>query len=285
MPLLWCLGFVKAMLWQTNVRGVALSVAVSIKHRLVPVAKFIAPRWFWRRKFHKMRRCAQCDPELMLVRSLCEPARVSLDIGADAGQFSIAMLESSLSTIAFEPRPSQARALAQMFDAVGAPVRVEAVALSDQSGWTTMRVLESDPGRSTIDNANPLIDEDGSQVGTIEVPVRRLDDLALGDVGFIKIDVEGHELAVLRGATETLKRNRPALLVEAEERHHPDAVGAIAELLSTLGYTGYFDLDGTRRPIAELLPDEHQNPSNITGWKEGSVRRGVYVNNFVFLPD
>ena len=187
--------------------------------------------------------------------------------------------------IAFEPRPSQARALAAMFNAVGAPVRVEAVALSDKPGVTAMRVLESDPGRSTIDRANTLSDEDGSRVGTIEVPMRRLDDLGMGDVGFVKIDVEGHELAVLRGAAETLQRNRPALLVEAEERHYPNAVTAIKEFLSALGYTGYFDLDGTRRPIDEFYPDEHQNPSNIASWKHGWATRGVYVNNFVFLPE
>jgi FkbM family methyltransferase len=279
------LGFVPAMLCRTNFRETALSVAASVKHRIAPAVKAVAPRWFWRRKFGALQRHAQYDPELWLVRSLCDPARVSLDIGACFGEYSVAMLESSLSVIAFEPQPSQARALAAMFDTVGAPVQVEAVALSDQSGVTAMRVLESDPGRSTIDSANPLIDEDGSRVGTIEVPVRRLDDLALGDVGFVKIDVEGHELAVLRGAAETLKRNRPPLLVEAEERHHRNAVAAITEFLSALGYSGYFDVDGTRRPIDEFHPDEHQNPSNIASWKDHWVKRGVYVNNFLFLPD
>ena len=262
-----------------------MSVAISVKRRLAPVAKTIAPHWFWRRKFGILQRLGQSNPEMRLVRSLCDPARVSLDIGADVGGFSIAMLESSLSVIAFEPRPSQARALAAMFDAVGAAVQVEAVALSDKPGVTAMRVLESDPGRSTIDSANALSDQDGSRVGRIEVPVRRLDDLGLGDVGFVKLDVEGHELAVLRGAAETLRRNRPTLLVEAEERHHRNSVAAITEFLSSLGYTGYFDLDGTRRPIDEFYPDEHQNPSNIAGWKDGWATRGVYVNNFVFLPE
>lgn len=273
------------MLSPANVREAILSVAISVKRQLASVAKTIAPRWFWRREFGIQKRLGQSNPEMQLVRSLCDPARVSLDIGADVGGFSIAMLESSQSVIAFEPRPSQARALAAMFNAVGAPVRVEAVALSDKPGVTAMRVLESDPGRSTIDRANTLSDEDGSRVGTIEVPMRRLDDLGMGDVGFVKIDVEGHELAVLRGAAETLQRNRPALLVEAEERHYPNAVTAIKEFLSALGYTGYFDLDGTRRPIDEFYPDEHQNPSNIASWKHGWATRGVYVNNFVFLPE
>ena len=40
------------------------------------------------------------------------------------------------------------------------------------------------------------------------------------NVGFIKIDVEGHEHAVLEGATKTIKRNMPNLLVEMEEKHN-----------------------------------------------------------------
>jgi FkbM family methyltransferase len=261
-----------------------MSVAVVVKRRLAPLAKTVAPSWFWRRKYGILQRLGESKPEVQLVRSLCDPDRVSLDIGAADGEFAIAMLAASRSVIAFEPQPTQARALAAMFDAVGSKVRVEATALSDRPGVTKMRVLESDVGRSTIDSDNALTDADGSRVGTIEVQVRRLDDLQLDDVGFVKIDVEGHELAVLLGAADTLKRNRPTLYVEAEERHHPHAVAAITEFLAGLGYTGYFDVDGIRRPLGEFDPAEHQNPANIGGWKDGWVTLGVYVNNFVFLP-
>lgn len=255
-------------------------LVVSAKRQLAPLAKLVAPRWFWRRKYRILQVLGRSHSEMRLVRSLCAPDRVSVDIGADVGEFAIAMLGSSRSVIAFEPRPTQAKSLAAMFGAVGAAVRVEAVAVSDQSGITTMRVVKSAPGRSTIDRHNALTDAGGSPVGTIEVPVVRLDDLQLDQVGFVKIDVEGHELAVLRGAADTLKRNRPALFIEAEERHHPRAVAAIAEFLAGLGYMGYFEVDGIRRPLEEFDLAEHQNPGNI----DGQATRGTYVNNFVFLP-
>jgi len=165
-----------------------MSVAVLVKRRLAPLAKTVAPGWFWRRKHRFLQRHGESNPEVQLVRSLCNPDRVSLDIGAAAGEFTIAMLAASRSVIAFEPQPTPARALAAMFDAVGSTVRVEAVAVSDKPGVTKMRVLESDPGRSTIDSDNALNDPDGSRVGTIEVQVRRLDDLQLDDVGFVKVD-------------------------------------------------------------------------------------------------
>ena len=78
-----------------SVREAILSVAISVKRQLASVAKTIAPRWFWRREFGIQKRLGQSNPEMQLVRSLCDPARVSLDIGADVGGFSIAMLESS----------------------------------------------------------------------------------------------------------------------------------------------------------------------------------------------
>lgn len=261
-----------------------MPVSASAKRRLAPLAKVVAPRWFWRRKYDILARLGVSRPDIQLVRALCDPERISLDIGADVGEFAIAMATSSRSVVAFEPRSAQAGALATMFAAVGAAILVETVALSDRAGVTAMRVLESAPGRSTIDPGNALEDTEGSRIGVIEVPMRRLDDLQLDDVGFIKIDVEGHELAVLHGAEDTLRRNRPTLLVEAEERHHRDAVAVVTEFLTGLGYAGYFGVDGSWRPIAEFDPGQHQNPAHITGRDDGWTTRGRYVNDFVFVP-
>lgn len=262
-----------------------MAVARSVKRWLAPAAQKLAPSLFWRRKFRILQSLGQSRPDIQLVASLCEPRRISVDIGADLGEFTIAMLASSRSVIAFEPRPAQARDLASMFDAVGAAVQVEAVALSDEPGVMTMRVVASEPGRSTIEAGNALGDVSDGTIRSIEVPVRRLDDLGLTDIGLIKIDVEGHELAVLHGATKTLTQQRPVIVVEAEERHHPNSVAEITGLLQGLGYAGYFDLDGVRRPIAEFDPAQHQDPANVGSQEDGWAGRGVYVNNFVFVPE
>nr|WP_307856811.1 FkbM family methyltransferase [Mycolicibacter acidiphilus] len=256
-----------------------------IKRRTAPLARAIAPRWYWQRKYRILQEIAATKPELQLVTSLCDPSRISVDVGAAVGEFCVAMLRSSRSVIAFEPRPAQARALKAMFDAVGVRADVKAMALSDHPGTTAMRVVESDPGRSTIEASNTLADAQHSPVATIDVPVLQLDDLHLRDVGFVKIDVEGHELAVLHGAAETLRRNRPALLIEAEERHHPNAVAEITRWLGGLNYTGHFDIKGTLRPIDEFDPETHQSPANVGGWEDNWMIRGVYVNTFVFLPE
>ena len=67
-----------------------------------------------------------------------------------------------------------------------------------------------------------------------------LDDVTLPRIGFIKIDVEGHELNVLEGAKRTISRDRPTLLIECEERHNPGGVSKLRELFRDAGYEGRF---------------------------------------------
>ena len=66
-------------------------------------------------------------------------------------------------------------------------------------------------------------------------------------MSFIKIDVEGHEEAVLRGMQGLMRCWRPTVLVEVEERHNPGAVGRVAAFMATHGYQGFFLLAGSWR--------------------------------------
>ena len=91
-------------------------------------------------------------------------------------------------------------------------------------------------GRSTIEEGNKLVHDDIASVEEVEVDVTTLDQHALTNVGFIKIDVEGHELAVVKGAAETLVRECPNLLIEANSHHYPNAVSEIHRFLAGLGY-------------------------------------------------
>jgi hypothetical protein len=55
-------------------------------------------------------------------------------------------------------------------------------------------------------------------------------------------------------------------------------------LLTGLPYKGYFDIGDGRRAVEEFDAARHQNPANIGGREDGWAARGVYVNNFVFVP-
>jgi len=100
-----------------------------------------------------------------------------------------------------------------------------------------------------------------------------LDDFDLPAVGFVKIDVEGHEEAVLKGGEKLLARDRPVYMIEIEERHNPGALSRIVQYFNGQEYDAMF-YDGIRmRTIEEFIQQRHQT----TGSR-------VYVNNFFFYP-
>src|SRR5262249_30908475 len=91
---------------------------------------------------------------------------------------------------------------------------------------------------------------------TVMVETIRLDDLDVDNVGVIKIDVEGHELNVLRGAEDLVRRWLPILIVEIEEKRAPVA-GTIG-LLESWGYRGSFFRSGGWHPLADFDLVGHQ---------------------------
>lgn len=191
------------------------------------------------------------EPELRLLPRLCDPSALSLDVGANNGVYTYFLHRYSGGVVAFEPQPALAGLLAEAF--AGA-VRVERVALSAGAGAAALRVpiAGADSGMATIEAANDL---GTAPCSVLQVPCRPLDAFDLPRVGFIKIDVEGHELAVLTGARRLLERDRPNLLIEAEDRHRSDAVTTLAAWLGELGYAGRFLAGGRLHPMAELGGD------------------------------
>ena len=118
-------------------------------------------------------------------------------------------------------------------------------------------------GRSTIDPANCFDPEIIAGTDELEVETRRIDDYDLADVGFIKIDVEGHELAVLAGAAATLARHKPNLLIECNDEHQPDAVERLGAWLAAHEYMAAFVDGRALRPIDEYRRDVHWTKREI----------------------
>jgi FkbM family methyltransferase len=176
------------------------------------------------------------ERELRLVACFADPLRPAFDIGTHFGVWSAAMVPHFSAVHAFEAMPRLAAILRRGHR--GGRVIVHEVAVSNRAGRTTLRTPVAGWGRSTVEPLNRLSglrDEDGA-VREFEVPTARLDDMNLPDPAFIKIDVEGHELAVLEGARSLLARARPVLVVEMEDRHAPETRAPILALLSDLGY-------------------------------------------------
>jgi FkbM family methyltransferase len=243
------------------------------------LAMTIAPRLVWRRRL----RTWQIDPgedEAILLPSLASRSKLSIDIGAAKGSYTAALIPLSRKVVAFEPTPFALRYLRRLFRGTRV-VTIEAVALSNRNGNVTMRFPLESFWRSTIESRNEL--RYTPNVDEFSVRARRLDDYRFTSVGFIKIDVEGHEMAVLEGAEVTIGRSRPNVLVEVEEQHCDGAIANVCNYFGRLNYEGFFLDHGKILPISRFSLEQHQRVSNLDA--KGNRRQGyTYVNNFVFVP-
>lgn len=222
--------------------------------------------------------------ELRMVKHLCRPDRDSIDVGANIGTYLHSMKRHSRRVYAFEPIPWLAQLLAKKF---GTKVVVKSVALSRDANDAVLHIPAID-GRPVTGLSTLSEDLAAQRMPYCDIPVetRPLDEVYSGDVGFIKIDVEGCEQSVLQGAQRTIERCRPRVLVEAEERHAPGSVVRIQDFFHRLGYRGYFVFRRHLEPIECFDPEKMQRSRDIADYTLGVPRARFegYINNFLFLP-
>jgi FkbM family methyltransferase len=241
---------------------ISITFEERLKYALVPGPLYI------RYRVRKERR--RGEAELALLPFLVDPGRNAVDAGANKGVYTHVISRLARRTHAFEPNPKIFRILKRN---VGGSVTTWPVALADTSGHGILRLPLGSKGHS---NQGGSLNEATVQGGftPIEIETIRLDDLGLPDIGFMKIDVEGFEAAVLRGAQATIARDRPTLLIEMEEKHTKRPIEEDLSKVLALGYDGFF-LDGPRgmRPLSAFDPvAHHRRPQDR------------YVFNFIFLP-
>jgi FkbM family methyltransferase len=223
--------------------------------------------------------------ELHVVDHLCRPHQDSIDIGANDGCYIHVMKRHSRYVHAFEPIPWLAENLHKKFRY---GVAIKQLALSNEPGKSVLRLPIVNghlvPGCSSISQE---ASEYYSQYQEIPVQMERLDDVYNGNVGFIKIDVEGHEESVLEGAKQTIARCQPRMLVEIDERLAHNGYEHISKFFRDLDYRGFlivnrqvigaerYDRATMQRP--EDLPD-------LTARLEVRPRFTRYLHNFLFFP-
>ena len=128
--------------------------------------------------------------------------RLALDIGANVGLWSRDLVKNFTQVIAFEPVAMFRECLTRNVFAKNLDVRP--IALGDQEGMISMIITEGNTGHTHVDP--------NSANGDTEIT--KLDSLNLDNVDYIKIDCEGYEYRVLRGAEQTIKRCRPVVVIE-----------------------------------------------------------------------
>jgi FkbM family methyltransferase len=177
---------------------------------------------------HHARGCFYEEDLLDALHALLAPDDLVLDVGANIGNHTVFLAAiRQCRVIAIEPDPGNFAHLERnvALNQLAPRVTLIHAAASDVSG-ACVQILSRVPGNSGAVSVG-LTDEDTG------IPSIRLDDLQVGGVPkLIKVDTEGMDLAVLRGASELLARSDPIVVVEAADIEEYDAIAAFLEQFS-----------------------------------------------------
>ncbi|MDB5295150.1 MAG: hypothetical protein JWO31_1133 [Phycisphaerales bacterium] len=165
--------------------------------------------------------------EIGYVRRLlaAEPARCVWDVGANVGFWTLffaGLQPPVVRTVAFEPDATNLRLLRMNLERnrLTDVVAVRDCALSDAAGEATFYADDVSGATGSLESGHAFVTKlFGQKTRPVAVPVSTIDaEVArlAAPPNFVKIDVEGHEAAVLRGAADTLDRYRPRLIVEVQ---------------------------------------------------------------------
>lgn len=234
-----------------------------------------------RRVFWAVDELRMDTPESVVLRRLLAPGDTFLDIGANHGAFSLraaSLVGDEGEILAFEPQARLAALVRRSLQASG--VRnfgVFELALSDAPGRAELHVpsiLDHGSGSASLFSS---YFSTGSQsrttvlVSTLDACLR--DRMLRGKV-VIKLDVEGSELAVLRGARATIERYRPVIVFELNLLSEA-AAGAsrlsVLRLLGDYGYRRYAECDSFPSTVSASSLTDRDDPSR--------------QRNIVALPD
>ncbi len=174
-------------------------------------------------------------PQRLLAQHI-RPGTLVLDIGASLGLWTVplgrAAQAAGARVWAVEPHPSNHPWLRRNVELNGLQdtVAIHEIALGDRHGTVTMEIAERGGGNAAVSTG----------AGGTAVPLRRLDELAFpAPVSAMKLDVEGFELSVLRGARELIARDKPVIFGEFSPEWLAARGEDLSSCLAELGALGY----------------------------------------------
>ena len=204
--------------------------------------------------------------ELSSSKSRTTPTFV--DVGANLGFYCLLAADLGFDTVAVEADPTHSAFLGRHRELFGTVV---ATAAGDVAGKADFFVAGDNPGASSLVSGKSDLEHSSIYQERVEVPVQRLDQILDAEVAdpsaiaIIKVDVEGHEEAVIRGLSGYLEEgHRPAIWCEVrgpQSGRAPSSYRHVIDVLATYGYEPYrynngayrFDSDTEVPQVFDLL--------------------------------
>lgn len=222
------------------------------------------------------------DAELLLLEFLLTKDSVFFDIGTNKGEYAYyaEKLINPKNIYLFEPE----KKLNKQLRAIFSNCQIFDLALSDNKGTHQFKIpLINGVADNCLSSLEVKNKEDNETEAIIyEVKTDTLDNfIAEKNIhpDLIKIDVEGHELSVLKGAESFINKHHPTLIIEIEQRHHKDInIESVFESFKQKGYNCYY----YSKKQSQLFP--YNNKTHLTNTKEyfGKID---YINNYIFIHE
>ena len=171
------------------------------------------------------------------------------DIGANIGNHSLFFRQFYTKVFSFEPNPRTFKVLslnAELMD----NITCFDFGLSDTARNAFLNINAGNVGGSHL-SADEAFRSNTQQ----EIKLETLDALAesfQGKLGLVKIDVEGHELAVLKGGTALLARDKPVIFFEQQIENFDNGISPVYEHLKSIGYTRFMTIKATPEANSKL---------------------------------
>ena len=249
--------------------------AITFRDRLNRIKQNIKFKYLPFRLYHRIR-CYKYakyrSPELSLISNLVKNTQNSIDIGANLGLFTFFMSRASKHVFAFEPNPYPLENLKGLVDS---NVTVLPIALGNNDGPVEIKIPHHRKGWSS--NGASLASKEINDGKIINIQCRKLDSLNIKNIGLIKIDVEGFEIEVIRGAKDTILKNKPVMIIENEIVHTKDT-NELFTIMNEFGYDKYIcNPIGKLEKIGNFSVEENQ---------KNAIRNLDinYIQNFIFIP-
>jgi hypothetical protein len=153
-------------------------------------------------------------------------------------------------------------------------VHVYPYAISNKTGISFLNIPKGRKGYSNQGGSirNVKLDKEYKK---LKVITKKIDDLSLKNIGFIKIDAEGCEQLVLKGGKKLISKYKPNLLIEIEERYISEKIEKSLGRILQLGYYGFALIGETLTPLKFFDGDKNHR---IDYGPE------FHANAFIFCP-